>query len=128
MITITSTTTIDDIHARNFSDLHKDAYGFRPRGAIVDAWLAMTSEELDAEEARMQTAVEDSMAEEAAREAANAVAFEAHIAKLMADFNIDRATAIRWDIEAVGLTDDVQIYGMSAYVYEHGLPYQYFGV
>ena len=128
MITITSTTTIDDIHARNFSDLHKDAYGFRPRGAIVDAWLAMTPAELDAEEIRMQAAVEDAMAEEDAREAANAVVFEAYIAKLIADFNIDRATAIRWDIEALGITDDVKAYGMDYYRFEHGLPYQYFGV
>ena len=126
MITITATTTTsDDLHARNFSDLHKDAYGFRPRGAIWEAWLAMTPAELDSEEARMQRDVETAIEEELANEAANAVSFEAHIGKLMADFSIDRATAIRWDLQALDLTDDIKFYGLDLYRHEYGLGYDY---
>jgi hypothetical protein len=126
MITMTKDATkYDAIHARNFSDMHKDAYGFRPRGAIVEAWLAMSPWELDAEEARLQREIEISIEEDARAEAAAALRFEAHIGKLMADFSIDRADAIRWDIEACDLTEDIKFYGMSTYAYEHGLAYNY---
>jgi hypothetical protein len=74
----------------------------------------------------MQADIESSIEAETANEAANAVAFEAHIGKLMADFGIDRETAIRWDIQALGITEDVQVFGMCVYGYEHGLPYGYF--
>jgi hypothetical protein len=113
-------------NVRDLSDMHKDAYGFRPSPEQWARWNTMNNAQLDAEEADLAKAIGAAIAEEEENEAFATVAFEAHIAKLIADFNIDRATAIRWDIEAVGLTDDVQVCGMSAYAFEHGLPYRYF--
>lgn len=111
---------------RCLSDMHKDAFGFRPGPEQYRRWATMTDEQLDAEEAYLQEAIGIAIREEAEAEAGAAVAFEAHIAKLMADHKIDRATAIRWDIESCDLTDDVKIYGMDSYCYEHGLAYGYF--
>jgi hypothetical protein len=108
------------------SDLHKEAYGFRPGPAQYARWKAASKEELLAEEAYLLEAGQIAIREEAENEAGAAVRFEAHIGKLMADHRIDRATAIRWDIAACGLEEDVKVYGMDVYRYEHGLAYGYF--
>ena len=113
-------------NVRDLSDMHKDAYGFRPSPEQWERWNTMNNAQLDAEEADLQEAIQIAIREEAEAEAGAVVAFEAHITKLIADFGIDRATAIRWDLEAVGLTEDVKAYGMSAYAFEYGLPYGYF--
>jgi hypothetical protein len=52
--------------------------------------------------------------------------FEAEIAKSMKDHGIDRETAIRWSIDASGLTEDVEQYGMEYFEDHLGLPYGHF--
>jgi hypothetical protein len=122
-MTTTATLTAND---RCLSDFHKDAYGFRPSPAQYARWATMTDAELDAEEASLQAAIEASIREEIEAENAAAVAYEAHLAKLQANYGIDRATAIRWDIESLGIGDDIKVYGMETYCYEHGLATDYF--
>lgn len=112
---------IRSAHDRCFSDLHKDAYGFRPGPHQFELWNSMNDEQLDAEEAYLYQAIQQSVREEEEAERRAAQQFEAYIAKLMADHSIDRATAIRWDMEA----EDVQGYGLDGYRYAHGLPYRY---
>jgi hypothetical protein len=110
---------------RNLSDLHKDAYGFRPSPQQWALWNTMDDAQLDIEETELQVAVQAAIVEEAQEEAIAGRHFEAYISKLMAHHNVDRATAIRWDMEAH--TDEIEIYGLSGYCYEHGLSYDYFG-
>lgn len=103
-----------------FSDLHKDAYGFRPRGhwfyderctpedkqAIWDR----TIEYLDAEIAHRK--------EEQARAVA---AFEERIVGLIACGAGDRANAIRWLLQAQEDSCDP----VGELEYELGLPWRY---
>jgi len=102
-----------------YSDLHKDAYGFRPHGSrfydedTTDAdrqWLwDMAIKDLDAaiieEEARQQEAI---------------ASFEKSITDSIAMGAADRATAIKWQIQAGGYEHE---YDAGYICYCLGLPY-----
>lgn len=110
------------------SDLHKDAYGFRPSQGTWARWKAMSEAELTAEWDRLCRDLDAEVDRENAAFAAAEVAFEAHIAKLTADYGISRETAIRWDMDAMGIdAEDTQFYGMDWYGHHHGLRMNYFG-
>ena len=105
-----------------FSDLHKDAYGFRPR----------THEFYDATPARKQeiwnqalAALKASMDEEKQRKDAAVKEFEGEINGYMQKYEADRATAIRWILQA--RPHDVDMAGIdgSFMCYLMGLPYEY---
>ena len=108
------------------SDAHKDAYGFRPSGDLYRHWATLTDAEIAKVEDDLIAAVERAIDEEKAAHEAAALHFEAHLAGLMADHGIDRATAIRWDIQAEGAEEDVAGYGLSYYAYLNHLPSTYF--
>lgn len=129
---MTTTLSHRDSLIQVYSDFHKDAYGFRPRGINYDA---MTTVELEADLARFAAVCEEArIAEKAA--AHNAVAaFDSSIKKLMQIGASDEATALRWMAEA-GVEDsgwDVDYYlwkvGISKYeeitrpIYDKFLPY-----
>ena len=99
-------------------DMHKDAYGVRPRCIDTSAW---TIEDFEAEFVILGQAIE---AEEKVRVAAqeNAMfSFEKRVDDLIYSGAKDRATALRWIHEA----EDTQ--GDDEYLcYTLGLPYQYF--
>jgi hypothetical protein len=99
-------------------DMHKDAYGVRPRCIDTSAW---TIEDFEAEFVILGQAIE---AEDKARKEAEATAtvvFEQRIQSLIDAGAKDRTTAIRWIHEA----EDTQ--GDDEYLcYTLGLPYQYF--
>jgi hypothetical protein len=78
------------------SDMHKDAYGFRPRNIN---YAAFTDAELDAEADRLQEVIEESIKLEAVREEADLEAFGALIKKTIALGAGDRETALRWIVE-----------------------------
>jgi hypothetical protein len=83
-----------------YSDAHKAAYGFRPRNGGVHN--PVTLADYDAAFASMQETIDENEATEAAFEARALARFEAEIAALMADHQIDRPTALRWWFEAEG--------------------------
>jgi len=97
-----------------FSDLHKDAFGFRPRGhEFYDAsadrkqviWDA-TCDALDAELVRECRCALDSQRK-----------WEAKIAKFIELGAPDEATAIRWDMDANGIeADDPQRNGYYCFI------------
>jgi hypothetical protein len=105
---------------RLFSDMHKDAYGFRPSHSTWQAWALMTDAQLDIEQERLQRAVDESIDNDARAQRAAAVKFEAAIADIMAVGNVSRETAIRWNMDAVGAEDDI-----GYYEYQWNLPYGY---
>jgi hypothetical protein len=92
------------------SDLHKDAYGFRPSSTWWAQWRAMTDADRQEEWDRMCREVEDSEARRFQAEAAAQQRWERHIDQLMVTNGIDRATAIRWDMEAEDAGGDVGFY------------------
>lgn len=112
---MTNTTyTFDD---NTYSDLHKEAYGFRPRQS---GWYDAAPEEKQREwdyliEVAQRRALEEEMEEQRA-----ALEFESRIQELIAYGAGDRATAIRW------LDDAYETNGDMGYLeYKLGLPYHY---
>ena len=102
-----------------FSDLHKDAYGFRPR-------YHRFYDETTTDEERQEFwdwAIRDfdiAMAEEEKRKADAIASFEKAIADSMVMCNCDRLTAIRYQLEAMDMLEE---YDMGYVCYNLGLPY-----
>jgi hypothetical protein len=80
-----------------YSDFHKDAYGFRPRG--ID-YSSMTLEELEADFARFAEVCKENAEAEAKAEAKAVEAFNASIASIISMGAGNKATALRWTAEA----------------------------
>ncbi len=79
-----------------YSDLHKDAMGFRPRGESFTRAMALSDSDFDAEcdsLCEMMGAETDRMRKAQA----------ARVATLIADHGITRADALRWDTDAEGV-------------------------
>lgn len=87
--------TIEDF-AECYSDLYKDAHGFRPRGLN----LPTTLEGWQAEYTYLNRVIEESITEDARREAAAFERFDARISDLMTNLGQDRATVLRWLMDA----------------------------
>jgi hypothetical protein len=87
----------------------------------------MTIEELRAEADSLSEAVGRAIDEEREREKFAAARFETHISEIIASGAKDRETAIRWDMDALGVTqEEIDFYGMDWYGYHHGLAHHYF--
>jgi hypothetical protein len=104
-----------------YSDFHKDAYGFRPRGLNL---YAFTTEELEADFARFEQVCDDNRKEELVAEMEADNAFRALITNTIQMGAGDEATALRWIAEG-----EVEQYG---YDYEHflwkqGIAYSSYG-
>lgn len=78
-----------------FSDLHKDAYGFRPRGHRFYDEATTDAERQEIWDYLVQI-VEDDMAAEREHQARALRDFEAEVANVIALGAGDRATALRW--------------------------------
>lgn len=104
------------------SDLHKDAYGFRPRGDFWKNWDASTDEQRQAEWDSLLEALERSVAQEKAEQALAIERFEKLVAKTIASGAGDRATALRWIMDASAVNNS----DWEFLSYNHGLPYGYF--
>lgn len=99
-------------------DMHKDAYGVRPRGIDTSAW---TLEDFEAEFAVLSETIER---EEAARKEAEAQAikkFNQHVTNTICMGAGDRKTALRWIMDASSANGDWEYL-----CYDLGLPYRYF--
>ena len=112
----TATTTVEE-YQHDYSDFHKDAYGFRPRGPMPQ-W---TVEQWDEEFQMLRAICERNAAEEAASQAIATTEVEATIARLIETGAADRAAALRWLHDAHRTGGDNQFL-----CYELGLPYGYF--
>lgn len=98
-----------------YSDLYKDARGFRPRGI---------QEHLDLETLRLM--IDDMHAEAAAaaehtrrEEQVAVIRFEARLETVITSGAGDRETALRWLLEGEGTTD------LRMLEWSHGLPHRY---
>jgi hypothetical protein len=107
------------------SDLHKDAYGFRPSEGFWEDWMFSSDDEKQEIWDNLLTALQRSIDEEEEREVLAVGSFEGRIEDAMADGSTDRATAIRQIIGSVGLTDIELSYGGEYACFQLGLPYAY---
>ena len=102
------------------SDLHKDAYGFRPAGS----WWMMWEEASDLRRQEIwDNLVDDlnhSMDQEKQAQARAIERFEQLVAKTIEHGAEDRETAVRWIMDASICNGDWEFL-----CYEHGLPYGY---
>ena len=98
-------------------EMHKDAYGFRPRGIDTSSW---TLEQFDAEFAVMGQAIEREEVARKEREAQAVVEFENRVTNLMHP-GTNRERVIAWLMEAESANGDYEYFA-----YTQGLPYKYF--
>ena len=111
--------TYDD---QTYSDLHKDAYGYRPRN---DGWEYLSPVGKQIKWDSLCEALDHRIAEDETAEAAAVERFEARAHDLVAYYGAhDHATAIRWIVEGLNLSsDDLAFYGGEYICYKLGLPY-----
>jgi hypothetical protein len=115
-----------------YSDFHKDAYGFRPRGIDYDS---MSLEDLEADFARFAEVCKENAEAEAVAEAKAVEAFNESVKKTIALGAGNERTALRWLADA-GVVDsgwDIDFYlwklGISTYssagksIHDKLLPY-----
>lgn len=98
------------------SDLHKDAYGFRPREGFYASWKEMTIEERNREWDMMCHLVEFSIRDEAIQALAAQKDWEIKLTLVAQTCGVKFATAVRWDL---GDEQDV-----GYYCYSNGLAYE----
>ena len=100
-----------------YSDMYKDAYGFRPRGINTDSWTeAQFNDALD-ELGRVIEASETARKED---EAAAILKFEDSVTNLM-HTGTNRARVVAWLMQEADAEDDPEYF-----CYKKGLPYNYF--
>ena len=91
-----------------YSDIHKDATGSRPRD-----WAAIqlkSNKELLEDIEYFSKVADEEIERERAAQAEQKKLWEAHIAGIMRDNNVDRATALRWDMDAMDVNGDMGYY------------------
>jgi hypothetical protein len=103
------------------SDLHKDAYGYRPGEGFWERWAKATDEEKQAEWDWLCQVLEREMAFEREAQAQAVVRFGKLIEQTIASGAGDRETALRWIMESSDCFGD-----WDYLAYQHGLPYNYF--
>ena len=106
------------------SDLHKDAYGFRPSASFYFEWDNSSETEKQATWDRLIEALNYEIENEKRREAAAIEAFEARVADTIRLGASDRATAIRWLAGAV-IADSDYWYDLDDVAWVYGLPHGY---
>ena len=90
------------------SDMHKDAYGYRPRINFNDG--TWTQESFDTFVERTGAALRFEIEESKIRDAERKADFESRISGYCTDFGITRETAMRWDMDASDCDGDVDYY------------------
>ena len=118
---MTNTTTTRYTFCKDtVSDLHKDAYGFRPSETFWSWWDSATDGEKQAEWDDLHDAFRRTQARERAAEEAAVNRFFQRIASLMHSGARDQHMAIRWLVESVDCQGD-----LSFACYLLNLPYSY---
>jgi hypothetical protein len=113
----TATYTFDE---NSVSDLHKEAYGFRPCQNWWADWQSMNPVGKQQEWDFLIDAMERRENERKEAERASIVVFEHNVATTIATGAGDRATAIRWLMDGSTANGDVEFFE-----YLMGVPYGY---
>jgi len=100
------------------SDLHKDAYGFRPSAGWWAQWKSQDADAKQSDWDYMCKLLEENEEIERKRALATYEMWDNHIIGLMLTHSISRADALRWDMDAQGVDGDV-----GYYCYKWGLSY-----
>ena len=123
MTNVPAVPTIFPFDEQIVSDLHKDAFGFRPSQSFYDAWAEMSDDEKQAEWDSLIAAHLRAFNEEESRQKNAITAFEVSVKIHMEAGAADRETAIRWIVDSLDLSDVDRMYGGEYVCFELGLPY-----
>ena len=108
----------DDLFSM-YSDMHKDAYGFRPR-----SYLPKTKEQILEEMDYLEKIIIEQIAEDKARQEKARKKWGKHIDSIAKLCNCTSKRAIEIDMESMGLASQLN-YDIDTYVYEWGLAYEF---
>ena len=106
-----------------YSDLHKEAYGFRPRGESYANWFKMTPEQKQADWNYMCAILEENELQRKAQEAQALAEWKVDIARIMGVCGWTKKRAIRHDMESHDAGGSSGSYDVGFYCYKRGLPY-----
>lgn len=104
------------------SDLHKDAYGFRPSPGWWELWNDATDGMKQTIWDALLCSLDQAMDEEKAAYDAAKSEYEVRLAEYISIGAKDRATAIRWLVQSLELTEADKWYGAEYICYTLGLP------
>ena len=109
---------------QTISDLHKDARGFRPRGAFIEGWNQSDDENKQAIWDGLLRELDRVQAEEARREREALFEFHAELQDIIDLGACDRKTALRW------MTQSETFYShqcVEGWVYSRGILFTDYG-
>lgn len=104
------------------SDLHKDAFGFRPGAIFWNNWINATDDQKQVMWDNLLDALDRAIADKKAADERAIQDFENSIATAIASGAKDRATAIRWIVESLEITDCHKRYDAGYICYRLDLP------
>jgi hypothetical protein len=107
-----------------FSDLHKDVYGFRPRGAIMDEWTDRTPRQKQELWNALCDELEVKNAETKSQEERDVAKFEARVQEVMYFGAGDRKTALSW---ITGQETFYHSQDVEHFVWEQGILFTQYG-
>jgi len=107
------------------SDLHKDAYGFRPAPDYYSNWKNLSNNEKQAEWNYLLEKFEQSIEEDRFNQQLAIAKFEERIGEVLKLGAIDRSQAIGWIVDSLNLSEVDKMYGQNFVKYELGLPYSF---
>ena len=105
------------------SDLHKDAYGFRPMSTFWDQWNASSDADKQHIWDHLLEELDYTVNREANEKIAAVNAFELEVANALDLGASSREVAVRWVVESMMLTEFDLSYGGSHICYIKDLPY-----
>jgi len=115
------------------SDLHKDARGFRPSVDWMKAFTESSFEDQEAIWDSLNKELEEREARERDEEAHALAVFERRLEDMVADYNIDLPTALRWDMESfeVDINEALAYHGSASqeiefYLWKQGIAFSEF--
>jgi hypothetical protein len=104
------------------SDLHKDAFGYRPSEGFWVNWNCASDDAKQTVWDGLIYALNRAMDEQKAAYDAAKSEYEARLAEYISIGAKDRATAIRWLVQSLELTETDKWYGAEYICYTLGLP------
>jgi hypothetical protein len=110
--------TVLEQYACQYWDMHKDAYGVRPRGINTTEW---TEADFEAEFVILAQTIDANYKVQLEQEEKATIAFEMRVQELLMSGAKDYAMALRWIHEAEGSNGDDEYLCFLV-----GLPYGYF--
>ena len=107
------------------SDLHKDAYGFRPTAEFFTLWKLSSDDQKQEIWDDLIAIVERAVDEEEAADKAASEALEAQISVLIQSGAAYRETAIQMIVESLELSEAELTYGGEHVCFLMGVPFSY---